>query len=119
MTHAERVEDYLEHIASAIERSIRYVGNLANLEELEQNEQAQDAIVRTIAVIGEAANRIQKVAPEFVIAHPELPWIQMRGIRNKVIHDYFDVAWDVVWNTVQDDLPTLLRQVRSLLGSNN
>ena len=91
------------------------MGNLANLEELEQDQQAQDAIVRTIAVIGAAANRIQKVAPEFVTAHPELPWIQMRGIRNKVIHDYFDVAWDVVWNTVQDHLPTLLRQVRPCL----
>ena len=66
MTHPERVEDYLEHIADAIERATRYVGNLENLQALEQNQQAQDAIVRTIAVIGEAANRIQKVAPEFV-----------------------------------------------------
>ena len=45
---------------------------------LEQNEQAQDAIVRTLTVIGEAAVRIQKAAPEFVAAHPELPWSPMR-----------------------------------------
>jgi uncharacterized protein with HEPN domain len=44
-----------------------------------------------------------------------LPWSQMRGIRNKVIHDYFDVAWDVVWETVKVDLPPLLQQVKSLL----
>jgi uncharacterized protein with HEPN domain len=115
MTHSERVGDYLEHIAAAIERATRYVGNLENLKALEQDEQAQDAIVRTIAVIGEAANRLQKAAPEFVAQHPELPWSKMRGIRNKVVHDYFDVAWDVVWNTVKDDLPPLLQQVRSLL----
>lgn len=115
MTHPERVEDYLEHIADAIERATRYVGNLENLQALEQDQQAQDAIVRTIAVVGEAANRIQKVAPEFVTKHPMLPWSQMRGIRNKVIHDYFDVAWDVVWETVKVDLPPLLQQVRSLL----
>jgi uncharacterized protein with HEPN domain len=115
MTHPERVEDYLEHIADAIERAMRYVGNLSNLQALEQNQQAQDAIVRTIAVVGEAANRICKAAPDFVTDHPELPWSQMRGIRNKVVHDYFDVAWDIVWNTVKDDFPPLLKQIKTLL----
>src|SRR5438874_12899487 len=61
MTHPDRAEDYLEHIADARQCATRYVGNLKNLEALEKDEQAQDAIVRTIAVIGEAANRIQKV----------------------------------------------------------
>jgi uncharacterized protein with HEPN domain len=117
VTHPERVTDYLEHIADAIDRATRYVGNLGSLAALEQDQQAQDAIVRTIAVIGEAASRIQKVAPAFVAAHPELPWSQMRGIRNKVVHDYFDVAWDVVWDTVKQDLPPLLEQVKSLLKS--
>src|SRR6266702_640405 len=115
MMHPERVEDYLEHIASAIPRATRYGGNSGSPEALEEDEQAQDAIIRTIAVIGEAANRIQKVAPEFVTSHPEIPWSQMRGIRNKVIHDYFDVAWDVVWNTVKEDFPPLLERISSLL----
>jgi uncharacterized protein with HEPN domain len=115
MTHPERVEDYLEHIASAIQRATRYARNSGGLEALEKDEQAQDAIIRTIAVIGEAANRIQKVAPEFVAGHPEIPWSQMRGIRNKVVHDYFDVAWDVVWNTVKEDFPLLLQQISSLM----
>ena len=39
----------------------------------------------------------------------------MRGMRNKIIHDYFDVAWDVVWNTIQQDLPPLLKQINTLL----
>ncbi len=115
MSHPERVEDYLEHIADAIERAIRYTGNLRDLAALEQDEQAQDAIVRTLTVIGEAAVRIHKEAPQFVAEYPELPWSQMRGIRNKVVHDYFDVAWDVVWDTVKQDLPPLLDQVETLL----
>ena len=73
--------------------------------------------MRTLTVIGEAAVRIQKAAPEFLAVHPELPWAQMRGIRNKVVHDYFNVAWDVVWDTVKQDLPPLLKQIRSLLAS--
>lgn len=117
MSHPERVEDYLEHIADAIERAVRYIGDLKGLAALEQDEKAQDAIVRTITVIGEAAVRIQKEAPEFVSAHPEVPWSKMRGIRNKVVHDYFDVAWDVVWDTVKQDLPPLLSQMESLLKS--
>jgi uncharacterized protein with HEPN domain len=119
LSHPERVEDYLEHIASAIERAIRYTESMESLAALEQDEQAQDAIVRTLTVIGEAAVRIQKAAPEFVAAHPELPWSPMRSIRNKVVHDYFDVAWDVVWDTVKQDLPPLLEQVKSLLNSSD
>lgn len=53
----------------------------------------------------------------FVSTHPELPWSPIRGIRNTVVHDYFDIAWDVVWDTVQQDLPPLLEQVRALLKS--
>lgn len=52
MTHPERVEDYLEHIAAAIERATGYVQHLDNLEALEQNQQAQDAVARNIQVIG-------------------------------------------------------------------
>ncbi len=92
MSHPERVEDYLEHIARAVERAIRYVGSVKDLTALEEDEKAQDAIVRTITVIGEAAVRIQRAAPEIIAAHPEVPWSQMRGIRNKLVHDYFDVA---------------------------
>ena len=115
MTHPERVRDYLEHIASAIERARRYAGSVKSLQGLEKDPLVQDAIVRTLSVIGEAANRVQKVAPDFVTAHPEVPWSLMRGMRNKIIHDYFDVAWDVVWNTVQQDLPPLLKQIKTLL----
>jgi uncharacterized protein with HEPN domain len=115
VTQAERVQDYLEHISDAIDRAHRYAGNVGSLARLEQDELFQDALVRTLAVIGEAVTQLQKVAPEFVAAHPEVPWNLMRGMRNKIIHDYIDVAWDVVWNTVQDDLPALRLQIAELL----
>ena len=115
MTHPERVRDYLEHIIDAIEPARRYANGVGSLEGLEKDQLTQDALVRALAVIGEAANRLQKIAPEFITAHPEAPWSLMRGMRNKIIHDYFDVAWDVVWNTVEADLPQLLEQIRSLL----
>ena len=115
MKHPERVEDYLEHIAEAIERATGYLQPVPDLKAFHDNPQVQDAVVRNIEIIGEAANRIQRMAPDFVARHPDLPWIEMRGMRNKMIHEYFDVDWDVVWRTVKDDLPPLERQIQSLL----
>jgi uncharacterized protein with HEPN domain len=51
-----------------------------------------------------------------VTAHPELPWIEMRGMRNKMIHDYFDVDVNVVWGTVKQDLPALKKQIERILN---
>jgi hypothetical protein len=61
MKHPERVEDYLEHIAEAIERATSYLQHLKGVEEFLENQQVQDAVVRNIEVIGEAANKIQKM----------------------------------------------------------
>jgi len=115
MKHPERVEDYLEHIAQAIERATGYVQRFDSVEALQTDQQVQDAVIRNIEIIGEAASRIQKQAPEFVTAHPELPWIEMRGMRNKMIHNYFDVSLTVVWNTIKDNLPPLKQQIDALL----
>ena len=81
----------------------------------EKNLQIQDAIIRNLEIIGEAATKIQRQAPEFVKAHPELPWPQMRGIRNKVIHDNLDIEISVVRSTVRDDLLKLKEQIDRLL----
>jgi uncharacterized protein with HEPN domain len=116
MKHPERVEDYLDHITQAIQRATQYVDGVGSLAAFEQSQRDQDAVIRNIEIIGEAANRIQRDTPEFVAAHPQLPWIEMRGMRNKVIHNYFDVNLTVVWNTVKDDLPRLKRQIDDLLN---
>jgi len=119
VTHPDRVEDYLEHIVRAIERAMRYIQPLASAAALRQHEQIQDAVVRTIEIIGEAASKIQNTDPAFAVNHPELPWIEMRGMRNKMIHEYFDVDWDIVWGTVKDDPPPLKGQIERLLTRHN
>lgn len=116
MRHPERVEDYLGHILQAIERAERYMAPLQDEEALRHDDLAQDAIVRNLEIIGEAAARVLADAPEFVAAHPQIPWRDMRGIRNKVIHEYFAVDWGVVWGTVKIDLPVLERQIEAVLA---
>jgi uncharacterized protein with HEPN domain len=115
MKHPERVEDYLGHIAEAIQRATRYVQPLPGRHAFEQSPQVQDAVVRNIEIIGEAVNHINRAAPGFIAHHPERPWQQMRDMRNIVIHAYFAVDLPIVWRTVTDDLPKLKQQVDHLL----
>jgi uncharacterized protein with HEPN domain len=116
MRHPERVEDYLGHIAEAITRATGYVQPLQGIEEFENNPQVQDAVVRNIEIIGEAVSHINRVARDFITQHPELPWAQMRAMRNIVIHQYFAVDLKVLWTTVTQDLPRLKQQIDQLLS---
>jgi uncharacterized protein with HEPN domain len=113
--HPERVTDYLEHIVEAINRVTKYLEDTRDFSDFQRDERTRDAVVRNLEIVGEAANKIRTTAPEFLTSHPELPWIEMRGMRNKIIHNYFDIEWSVVWDTARDDLPELKRQVELLL----
>lgn len=115
MTHPELISEYPEHIVEAIQRATRYVEPLDGAEALRRNEQVQDAVVRNIEIIGEAASRMQNADSGFVAGHPDVPWAEMRGMRNKMIHEYFDVDWQVVWATVKEDFPRLQQQIDALL----
>ena len=73
--------------------------------------QVQDSVVRRLEIIGEAAGRI---SPGFRDAHPEIQWSEIRGMRNRMIHGYDDVDMDIVWDTVERDIPHLIQIIESL-----
>ncbi|WP_337841621.1 DUF86 domain-containing protein [Rheinheimera sp.] len=106
----QRLADYLAHIRQAIERISRYCDDLSELDFL-QNELVQDAVVRNFEVIGEASNNIEKHYPEFAKAHPELPLSSAYQMRNAVAHGYFKVDYELVWKTIEADLPVLFELV--------
>jgi uncharacterized protein with HEPN domain len=71
-----------------------------------------DAVLRNISVIGEAAGHV----PENVVsAHPEIPWRDMRDMRNVIVHAYFRIDNEILWDTVQLNLPPLQEALRRLL----
>jgi len=111
-----RVRDYLEHIELAIERIGRYVAGLEQASFL-SSEEKQDAVIRNIEIVGEAAQSIRRRHPEFAARHPEIPWGGIYGMRNAVAHGYFTVDLDVVWKAVCEDLPSLAVQVAALRAS--
>ena len=79
MKHPVRVDDYLEHIVQAIRRARQYIDRLGDVSAFERSQRDQDAVIRNIEIIGEAARQIQQHGPEFVATHPELSWIEMPG----------------------------------------
>lgn len=113
--HDLRAVDYLQHILDAISRAVAYAASSGSLAKFEADGMALDAVVRNLEIIGEAAVKLERVAPDLVAACPDVPWKLMRTMRNKVIHDYFEVDVGVVWNTVKSNLPALEAQIRSLL----
>ena len=72
------------------------------------------ALLQCIAIIGEAAGRI---TAEFQERHPDVPWADIIGMRNRLVHAYFDVNLDILWNTVQDDLPPMMTQLEAILAA--
>ena len=109
----QRLSDYLNHILEAIERIEEYVSDLDEIAFL-GNKFVQDAVIRNFEVIGEASNNIEKRFPEFVAAHPELPLTSAYQMRNAVAHGYFQVDFEILWKTIQRDLPSLHTKVEEI-----
>ena len=70
------------------------------------------AVIRSIEVIGEAAS---KISIEFRKEHPDVPWQKIIGMRNRLIHVYFDIDYNIIWQTVKENLPPLIEQLQSIL----
>lgn len=109
-----RVVDYIEHMLDAIGQIERYVEDISEAVFLDDRK-TQDAVIRNFEILGEAANSIEKHALEFAAAHPEVPWGDTYRLRNQVAHGYFKVDLELVWQTVQRDLPELKFQLIALL----
>jgi uncharacterized protein with HEPN domain len=112
---SQRLSDYLTHILDAIERIDEYVSDMDEIAFLD-NKLVQDAVIRNFEVIGEASNNIEKRFPEFAATHPDLPLASAYQMRNALAHGYFKVDFDIVWRTIQRDLPRLHELIKKALG---
>ncbi len=102
---------YVGHMLDTAEKALGLMeGN--SREDYDDNEPLRIALTHLIQVIGEAARRVSK---EFCEAHPEIPWKAIIGMRHKVVHDYFDVDEDIVWDTVVEELEPLIKQLEKVV----
>ncbi|MCK8519262.1 HepT-like ribonuclease domain-containing protein [Methanoculleus sp. 7T] len=102
---------FLQHI---LEETVflREVGKELTYDRLLADPVQQRAVVRSIEIIGEATKNVSKILKE---QHPEIPWRLIAGSRDKLIHAYFEVDWRIVWNILQNEVPTLEQGVQAIL----
>jgi uncharacterized protein with HEPN domain len=99
-------------MASAVARIAEFVGRVER-EEFDREWTLQNALIRELEVLGEAAG---KVSAAFVNANPEVPWKEITGLRHKLIHDYFEVDLEVVWRTATVNVPEIAAFVATARG---
>ncbi|MEW6200466.1 MAG: DUF86 domain-containing protein [bacterium] len=101
---------YLAHILERIERIAQYTA--AGKETFFSDPMMQDAVIRNLEIIGEAARRISR---EYQEKHPEIPWRGMKALRNVLIHEYEGVDMDQVWEVIEGELPPLKASLEKFL----
>jgi uncharacterized protein with HEPN domain len=113
VTAKRDVQLYLDDIVESIDRIADYTRELTE-DQFYHNPQVQDAVLRRIAIIGEAVKRLPKTLRD---RHPDIPWKQIAGTKDIVTHEYFGVHLRSTWKVVQEDLPTLRMKVIAIRDS--
>jgi uncharacterized protein with HEPN domain len=108
-----RLADYLEHMRQAAADACTFVHGMVQ-DDFRQDRRTQQAVIMSLVILGEAATQVMGGFPQFAKAHAQIPWRNMRGMRNRMAHGYFDINLDVVWDTVQTALPQLLVQLTAV-----
>lgn len=105
--------DYLRHILT---EAAYLIGNAKDLSvhEFLKNETLQRAFVRSLEIIGEAA---KQVPDDFRNQHTNVEWKSMAGMRDRLIHAYFGIDYEIVWDVVQTRIPELRKQIAFILGT--
>lgn len=102
---------YLEHIHSSLTKAVEYLDDV-DYEDFHADEEKQDAVIRKIEVSGEATKRVSK---DLRARYGHIPWRAIAGMRDKLIHDYFEVDLDTVWETVKVDIPVLIPEIVKII----
>ncbi|MCO6040332.1 HepT-like ribonuclease domain-containing protein [Thermococcus alcaliphilus] len=102
---------YIEDILNSIEKIKRYTVGMA-FRDFIRDEKTIDAVLRNLEVIGEAAKNIPK---EIQQKYPQIPWKEIAGMRDRLIHAYFGVDLEIVWHTITSDLPKLESELSKII----
>ena len=102
---------YLKDIVAAVESIEAFVEGM-DLKAFQADDKTASAVIRKFEIIGEVARQIPEGMRQ---DYPEVPWKEMAGMRDRLIHFYFGVNYRLVWRTIQEDLPQLKRQIQRIL----
>jgi uncharacterized protein with HEPN domain len=100
----------LEDISEAISRILKYTDGY-NLPMFENDDRTIDAVVRNFEIIGEAANQLSEPLKD---ENPDVDWFKMRGLRNRIVHQYFGIDLEIIWELVVSHLPMLKEKIEAV-----
>lgn len=103
---------FLTHIVECIQK-LEFILKDLNYGEYLQDWIKQDAIIRNVEIIGEA---ISNISDDLKSKYPDVPWKEAKGMRNILIHEYFQIDYDEVWNTLHEDIPDLKFKIMAILN---
>lgn len=101
----------LQHMLDAAERITAFVDNISK-EKFQEDEKLNLATIRLLEILGEAANKISDDLQE---EYGDVPWREIAGVRNRLIHGYFDVDLNIVWQIIKQDIPPLISILKDIL----
>ena len=102
---------YLKDILEAMEAIERFVGGM-NFETFEDDDMRVSAVIQKFEIIGEASKNVPKSIKQ---KYTSIPWSDMAGMRDRLIHFYFGIKYDLVWNTIKQDIPEVKPLIREIL----
>jgi uncharacterized protein with HEPN domain len=102
----------LEDIILAIQKIRRYTSQMDH-DAFLRDELVIDGVARNLEIIGEATRQLPE---DFRRVYSQIPWTQIAGLRNRIVHDYFGLDLEIIWEIIQHDLPEFEKQVRALQG---
>lgn len=104
----------LDDMLQSAQKIKRYTKDL-DYDSFVMDDKTIDAVVRNFEIIGEAANRID---PDFTDSNPEIEWKRIRGFRNRIVHDYFGIDYEIVWNIIESYLDELIDWLVTIIDNN-
>lgn len=110
MSRERRLLDYIGDMRLAAADAVSFLGDMT-VEAFADDRKTQRAVIMCLTIIGEASARIADRHPDFVDSHLSLPWHEMRGLRNRIVHGYSDINLEIVYQTVKTSLPSLVQQL--------
>ena len=106
-------EEILLDLCQALQKILVFIENM-NQAEFNNDEKTQSSVLYQLVIVGEAINRLSE---EFKSQYPEIPFDEIRGMRNRVVHEYNEVDCDIIWEAIQYDIPPLLEVLSPLISS--
>jgi len=104
---------FLLDMLDSAQEAVSIVGD-QTLTEFSEDRLNQLSVLKLIEIVGEAANQVSDETRE---AHPNIPWKDVINMRHRLVHGYFDIDYEIVWNTVNTDLPALIDKLEPIVGS--